>query len=267
MRVIDGMHRLRAAEIRGDVDIAVCYFDGNEIEAFVHAVRANVVHGMPLSRADREAAVIRLIRSHPHWSDRAIAEVVGLSAPTVGVVRRRTTVNTVQVVARVGRDGRMRPLNSAEGRRKASEVIRRRPDASLRDVAREAGISVGTVRDVRERLRRGESPVPYKIANEVGRHESAVGARQQFAVGPWTHADAVSVLQNLRRDPSVRFTESGRALLQWFGVHAIGAGEHENFLRSIPEHCRGNVAELARGCAEIWQQLAVDLEQLRFNTA
>jgi hypothetical protein len=56
MRVIDGMHRLRAAMLRGATEIAVEFFDGTEAEAFARAVRENVAHGLPLSRSDREAA-------------------------------------------------------------------------------------------------------------------------------------------------------------------------------------------------------------------
>src|SRR5687768_2708992 len=42
MRVIDGMHRLRAARLRGQHEIDVRFFDGSEEDAFVIAVAANV---------------------------------------------------------------------------------------------------------------------------------------------------------------------------------------------------------------------------------
>src|SRR5690349_6262411 len=45
MRVIDGMHRLRAAELRGQQEIEVRFFDGDEASSFVLAVRANIAHG------------------------------------------------------------------------------------------------------------------------------------------------------------------------------------------------------------------------------
>jgi hypothetical protein len=60
MCVIDGMHRLRAAELRGDKTIAVRFFDGDDDAAFVLAVQANIAHGLPLSFADREAAAVRI---------------------------------------------------------------------------------------------------------------------------------------------------------------------------------------------------------------
>ncbi|MEU4746566.1 ParB/RepB/Spo0J family partition protein, partial [Actinosynnema sp. NPDC023658] len=91
MRVIDGMHRLRAAMLRGDTEIAVEFFDGTEAEAFARGVRENVTHGLPLSRADREAAAARIITAHREWSDRALAQLTGLSATTVAAVRARST--------------------------------------------------------------------------------------------------------------------------------------------------------------------------------
>src|SRR4051794_21642932 len=52
MRVIDGMHRLRAAQWCDRDEIEVRFFDGSETEAFVLAVQSNIVHGLPLSVAD-----------------------------------------------------------------------------------------------------------------------------------------------------------------------------------------------------------------------
>lgn len=83
-------------------------------------VAANVPHDMPLSQADRRAAVTRLIASHPQLSDRAIAHVAGLSAKTVAAIRRRSTDAVPQLNGRVGRDGRVRPVNGTAGRPRAA---------------------------------------------------------------------------------------------------------------------------------------------------
>ena len=77
MRVIDGMHRLRASMLREEGDIAVRFFDGTPEEAFVLAVQANARHGLPLSQVDRAAAASRILVSHPDWSDSAIAAIAG----------------------------------------------------------------------------------------------------------------------------------------------------------------------------------------------
>jgi hypothetical protein len=123
-------------------------------------VKANADHGLPLSVADREAAAGRILSWYPYWSDRAIAAVVGLAATTVGAIRERSTVQSPQLNVRLGRDGRLRPMSTLDGRRRAGDIIAARPDASLREVAREAGISLGTAHNVRERMRRGEDCVP-----------------------------------------------------------------------------------------------------------
>jgi N-acetyl-1-D-myo-inositol-2-amino-2-deoxy-alpha-D-glucopyranoside deacetylase len=102
--------------------------------------------------------------SHPHMSDRAIGHSVGLAA-----IRKGSSEEIPQSNARVGRDGRIRPLDSGADRRRAAELLAQHPDASLRDVARAAGISPATVLDVRKRLERGESPVPEKPATNAAR--------------------------------------------------------------------------------------------------
>ena len=112
MRVIDGMHRLLAASLRGREWIEVQFFDDSPAEAFRRAVEANVTHGLPLTQADRRAAAKRIVVSHPHLSDRAIGESTGLAARTVAGIRRRTA-DVARPNARVGRDGRVRPLDGA----------------------------------------------------------------------------------------------------------------------------------------------------------
>lgn len=256
MRIIDGMHRWRAAVQRGDDTIEVEYFDGTMDEAFLRAVSANVEHGLPLTRPDREAAVVRIIASHSHMSDRAIATVTGLSAPTVGAIRRRVAGGAISGM-RIGRDGRLRPINSADGRRRASQVVRDRPDASLREIARAAGVSVGTARDVREKMRRGVDPVTTGGALR--------SARPAAADSPGAVPTSVAMKQalgNLRKDPSLRLTERGRALLQWLGIHMVSEENQDEFVEAIPAHCANTVAELARASALLWNVLADKLERI-----
>jgi len=253
-QVVDGMHRLRAARLRGEERLPVCFFDGTEQEAFVLAVRANTTHGLPLTLGDRTLATERIIASQPTWSDRAIAMAVGLGARTVGNIRRRmqdiAAVETVS--ARTGRDGRVRPLDSSVGRLRASALIKQRPDASLRQIAREAGVSPSTVRDVRQRLERGEDPLPQARP----RREKPVDR------------EAVSLmLQGLQSDPSLRFTESGRTVLRWIHSRAIRAEEWAEVEQKVPAHCAYILANVARSCADEWLQIAEELEQRSTRTA
>ena len=73
MRVIDGMHRIRAAVLRGEEKIEARIYHGTEDDSFVLAVQLNIAHGLPLTRADRIAAAVRIMGSHPQWSNRMIA--------------------------------------------------------------------------------------------------------------------------------------------------------------------------------------------------
>jgi transposase len=257
MRVIDGRHRLRAALLRGADMIEAVLFDGTDQEAFVLAVRANIAHGLPLSAADRTRAAERIIAAHAHWSDRAIASITGLGARTVGTLRRRleTGPDGGAVRARTGRDGRVRPIDSAEGRLRASALIRERPTASLREIAREAHVSPSTVRDVRRRIERGEDPVPG--APDRGHRSTHVDVGGEQPVGHRLTA----ILQGLQSDPSLRLTESGRTLLRWMHAHVIRSDERLTIADRVPPHCTYLIANIARACAGEWTQLADELEQ------
>ncbi len=246
MRIIDGTHRRQAAVLRGESQVAVRYFDGSEQDAYALAVKENTTHGLPLSAEERSAAAQRLFGSHPHWSDRAVAAVAGISTRTVRSLRRDT--ESAAAVSRVGRDGRARPVSSADGRLRAREIIEKNPQASLRTVAREVGVSASTVRDVRERLRRGDQVVP---PNQLPRNGQRVGPPP--AASPTGPADQSAVpAWSLTKDPSLRFTENGRCLLRLLMMHRFPAQRREELIASVPPHAATAVSEAARECARAW---------------
>lgn len=247
MQVIDGLHRLRAAQLRGESTIAVVFFDGTAAEAFVLAVKSNTAHGLPLSLADRRAAAQHILRSHPHWSDRAIAVVAGLSPKTVSAIRRRTAVEIPQSSGRVARNGVFHRGIGSAGRRAAVELFTADPDASARKVALAAGISVTTAKDVRRRLRQGQDPVPSRAAD-----------RSKPTSQP---SDPTQVLQRLRRDPALRFADSGRTLLRWLEPPVGDGADWGVIVAAIPRHCAPSLAELARRRADDWQHMARLLDQ------
>jgi ParB-like nuclease family protein len=261
MRVIDGMHRLRAAKLRARQEIEVRFFDGDETDSFVLAVRSNIAHGLPLSLADRTAAATRIMVAQPQWSDRAIARVTGLAHQTVGEIRRRSTGQSEQLNSRVGRDGKVRPLNSASARKLAAELIASDPAASLRQIAKAAGISPATARNVRERLRRGDDPVPPNqrrtepaMRIPAGRSVSRPEAGQVTEFADGVHVTAI--LRTLRNDPSLRFNESGRRLLRLLGTHMAFVEECGVLAQAVPDHCREMVAGVAHEYAAVWQTFA-----------
>jgi ParB/Sulfiredoxin domain len=207
-RIIDGLHRLEAARLRGEDSIRARFLDCSDSEALVIAMKANGAHGLPLAKADRISGARRVLCSHSDWSDRAIAGITGLSARTIASLRARSVdpasldpgspdrtspgtappgtaplgtapLGTAPLDAkRIGLDGRRRPVDASESRRRAAEYIRAHPDAPLRQVARDTDVSLGTAHDVSTRLRRGESP------ERNARHRTGAPVRSVQPVHP-----------------------------------------------------------------------------------
>jgi hypothetical protein len=115
---------------------------------------------------ERDQAASTLLRSHPEWSDRRIAELCGLSDKTVARARHRATADARQSSERVGRDGRRRPVDPATTRLRVGEYIALHPESSDRVVATATATSRATVRDVRQRIARGDSPLPPKAPSD-----------------------------------------------------------------------------------------------------
>ncbi|MFG1794851.1 ParB N-terminal domain-containing protein [Nocardia sp. NPDC049149] len=257
MRVIDGIHRVKAAVLRGATTIRAQLFDGTDHEAFVLSVRMNNSHGLPLSLSDRRAAAARILAQFPEWSDRAIAATVGLAHGTVGRIRLSSTDQDGQSNIRMGRDGRTRSLSADDGRRRVGELIADMPEAPIRELAKAAGVSVGTAHDVRQRIRRGEEPVPR-------RHTDVAKATKKKPCGPQTAnepKDPTVLIQGLRTDPSLRFTEPGRALLRRLAAHPTEQ-EWDALAVGVPDHCTKTVAQLAGTIANDWLKFAERLNQL-----
>lgn len=275
MRVIDGTHRLRAAALKGRTRVAVRFFDGDESDAFVLSVQLSIRHGLPLTLDERKAAARRIVISHPHWSDRSIAERTGLSAKTVSKVR--TDVSGDAPRHRLGRDGRLRPVSSIEGRRRAAALLTAEPQISLRELSRRTGLSVGTVRDVRDRLGRGLPPVPERLRVEEERQVTVVAPHAMTMPGPnevptrgssrpqaGTNAspgraevaETASVVRKLVRDPSLRATESGRALLRMLMATELERTQWEQIAEAIPTHCVPLIRAVVLKRCEDWKKLA-----------
>lgn len=259
MRVIDGMHRLGAARMRGQDEICVQFLNCAEDDVFLLAVAANIRHGLPLTLQDRRAAAARIVAQRPDASDRWIAELAGLAAKTVASIRRNETDSVLLPARRVGRDGRVRPIDASEGRRLAQEILASNPDASLRRIAHGAGISVGTARDVREKVRKGIDPILPMRRQLNGNGTEPKSAEEKKSP---SEVDINSVTRRLCHDPSVRYTESGRSLLQWLhSPRIMQNSDWQNIVDSIPPHCTYHMIKIAHNCALAWEAFADELNR------
>jgi ParB-like chromosome segregation protein Spo0J len=273
-RVVDGMHRLEAAKLRGEKTIRARFIDCTDKDAFILAVKSNTLHGLPLSRNDRLFGAKRILTWHPDWSDRAVGMATGLSAKTIAGLRRRSSNGAQEFGKRLGRDGKRRPVTGSEGRKRAVEYITARPDASLREIAREADVSLGTVQDVRARMRRGVDPLT--TGGSRPSLKQVATPKEPAAPANWPpHGDVISsremrrnaqqltwsaIADKLANDPSLKYTEGGRTFIRWMTLHVMHAGEWTEFVDAVPPHWLRDVSLIAAGVSEEWRKFA---EQLR----
>lgn len=247
MAVIDGMHRLSAARMRGQRTIDIVFSTRDSADSFLLAVEANARHGLPLSSADRRAAALRIFTTHAHLSDRAIAKSVGLGTRTVALLRRQSQGPDCPA-ARIGADGRARPVDRFIGRARVAELLAQNPQASSRELARLAGVSPSTARDVRRRFDDGETlGGETALTGGVPRRPEPVNAK--------------SALQSLMRDPSLRDKQHGRRLLRMLQLCAVAEDEWSELLGVVPGHCSLVVRELAQECGKALLSFASDLRE------
>jgi hypothetical protein len=140
------------------------------------------------------------------------------------------------------------------------------PGLSLRQVAKAAAISPETVRDVRKRLDSGADLVPVRPGGHAGtsRPSPAVPSavvRSMSLVrtvgrGPEPVIDRTAIVDRLKSDPALRYTETGRNLLRLLSLHAHWTEEWDAIVGNLPPHCGGVLADLATQFADLWADLA-----------
>jgi hypothetical protein len=245
LAVVDGHRRVFAARAAGLTQVRVRWFCGSGTRALAEFVRLNTHDADGLDRRELEEAARRIVCAHPDWSDRRIGELCRISPKWVAQVRSvlRETVPNVRLMgtdARVGRDGRVRPLDARAQRVRVAEAIKAQPTASLREIAAAIGVSPETVRKVRS------------------------GMIEQGALGM---ADLVqfSLVPPRERtwEPDHAFTSRDEtadiaAFLKRTDTSTIDPDEHS---RAIPLSRIYEVADEARRRAAFWLRLAESVEK------
>ncbi|MFC7730084.1 hypothetical protein [Actinomadura keratinilytica] len=111
-------------------------------------------------------------------------------------------------------------------------------------------------------MRRGEDPLPRRRSNTV----SLASRRASHGHGDARRAvrtpprDRAAIVERLKADPALRFTETGRNLLMLLSMHTLKAAEWEEIINNVPPHCSGIVAQLARDCSQMWSEFAMRVE-------
>jgi len=243
--VIDGHHRLAAAQSIGLERLAAILFDGTLEDGFVEAVRCNVQHGLPLTLQERRAAAQRVFKMHSDWSDRRIAEVCALSPRTIARIRAESGQANDPLGLRVGLDGLMRRARPASNRVRIMDALRANPHSSLRKIAQAVGASPETVRRVRMRMSDGAqsgpvstSAIPPDLSNIVALSYPFPSSTTRFR-----SAD----------DAALTSTPDGKEFAVWFDQTDPGP-DWATHVMAVPLSRVYEVADEARRRASAWTQ-------------
>ncbi len=238
--IIDGHYRYLAARQLGHTYVNCVYFDGGEQAAFLEALERNRSHGLPLSLRERERAALQLLAFRRDWSDRRIAELCCLAPGTIGRLRThlpRSNEQGDQLHSRLGKDGKLRPVDPSASRARIINVLQTKPDQSLREIARLTGTSPATVRSVRSRLN--------LVSNEGEREEATSAKPTAVAWGS---------------DSALRSTDEGRGFAGWFEKTDVDE-QWKGFVEGIPISRIYAVSDEARRRAGEWLAFASVLEE------
>jgi hypothetical protein len=109
---------------------------------------------------------------------------------------------------------------------------------------------------VREKVRRGSDPVSPKSRPCPRCAAARVTERADDNV------DFELILRRLRRDPALRYSQSGRALLSWLSSpRLLSMEDWQDMADAIPPHCSFEIIQIARSCAQAWSEFAAELER------
>lgn len=107
-KLLDGWHRVEAAKRAGVYSLAVQWVEAKDEELFALAVKANLGHGLRLTREERYRAIHRLQREG--WTPERIVGVLGCSS---GMVARTEKAEDLRIALKVqDRPGAMLPTET-----------------------------------------------------------------------------------------------------------------------------------------------------------
>ena len=173
----DGFHRHAAAVLVGRKTIPAEIRAGAFADALDFVAGVNLFHGLPLTRAERRRAVEIKLRLHHDWSDRRLAEELGVSRELVARTRR-ALIDAGHVPnnpGRVGADGKVYP----------SAGLPKDPNEHL-----PRGKPIAQQDDPRDRGERENDPAPWDDTTAPLPAVARESTAKATATPPWQHADA-----------------------------------------------------------------------------
>jgi hypothetical protein len=260
LTIIDGAHRFHAARMLGYRQVWCVYFDGDREEAFLEAIRRNTRHGLPLTLREREDAAAQLLGLHREWSNRRVAESCALAHGTVAKIREQlcSSGEAEQLNKRVGRDGRIRPVDSAETRKSIERALESAPGATARQIAAQVGASPTTVATVRSRMKQAAAGAEALLIPGSA-YASGTSGRVQAVEQPGAVPSASEALGNWRSDVSLSSTPEQKLFLAWFEKTSIQE-EWTEFVDVPPLSRVYELADEARRRAQYWEKFAQAIE-------
>lgn len=284
LRVLDGNHRVAAAERLGltEIPARIVDLDVKSIEAYAVAAEANSAHGLPYTLTERRAAAKTLIEN-TDWSDNWVAHISGLSDKTIAGMRPqlgRAGSESPNVRGRQGLDGKTYPGSQreiGERRETAAKEITANPAASDRQVGKSSGLSPRTVANVRKRTDAGQDPAPESLRN-------AAAPKDPEPEPEWPKLQAVpdaepepdepkgvtagevlggTVPADWLRHPAANRTNATREFMRFmnrWGRVSKFQEERQRFVAQCPPDAVDEVILNAEWMARQWTQFAGDLK-------
>lgn len=182
----------------------------------------------PVNADEGRRAAARLLAERPDIPVRAIARAAGISLGTAHDVRRRVLAGLPPVPAGRAVSAEPQPESELDSQAEAQN--------SGSEIGSESGSGSGSGAGAGPGSRSGPAS-----ATSPGRRPQASAAADRAL-----RHDPVAALDALRRDPALRYSETGRTILRRLDAQLLAAGELVELCAHVPPHCGDQVEALLR---------------------
>jgi hypothetical protein len=177
-----------------------------------------------------------------------------VSPKLVARLRKVTSPCDPSIEKRLGRDGKLRPVQAGCIRERIADAIRERPGASLRAIAAELCVSPETVRSVKQKLGGGSADdQANRTAGARADREDVVATLLLLSTPRMVAAPA------WRTDNALQSTPTGADFAKWF-EQTFADGDTWEKAVTVPVSRVYEIADEARRRATWWKTFAEVVE-------